>query len=363
MITRTTTSGTLKTYRYNLQSSTYSMNKSMNTVITRRSFNSFADNPAGAARSFHLRSSYLRTSSQSTINESIVRKFNVAYKAMDSVESALDTDGGNSALFSALRAMNGATASSRRVLGQQCEDLAKSIVQDMNGRYGDNFVFSGADGLNAPFTFDGQTLLYRGVDVNADAATDPDGAKLLEYYSSEKKYMDIGLGYDLSGGKVESSTVFDAALQGVDFLGGYGTDADGDPKNVVAIISRMSVLLKHHTESTGGTRPDGSKYSEGDFDNAEHAAEYERLVGKLEDASIRVKQKYTELSTKSSFLNDNQSQLKANADNLNEQIEALDYVDEAQAISDLIWAKYCYDTALKVGNSVLAQSLMDYLNL
>ena len=34
----------------------------------------------------------------------------------------------------------------------------------------------------------------------------------------------------------------------------------------------------------------------------------------------------------------------------------------AAAISDFIFAKYCYDTALKVGNSILNQTLMDYMN-
>ena len=41
MITRTTTVGTMKTYRYNMKKSAYYMNKSMNQVQTRRYFNSF----------------------------------------------------------------------------------------------------------------------------------------------------------------------------------------------------------------------------------------------------------------------------------------------------------------------------------
>lgn len=353
MVTRTTTTGTLKTYRYNIQRSTYNMNKSMNQVITRRYFNSFADDPAGAAKSFQLRSSYLRTSSQNSLNESIIRKFNVAYSAMDSVESAIDTNGGNSAFFSALRALNGADATVRPTLGQQCEDLARSIVQDMNGRYGDNFVFAGADGLNAPFVLDDATgaLYYRGVDVATDPNADPAEYAKLEYFHNEKKYVDIGLGYDLNGGKAEGSTVFDAALQGMDYLGGYGVDEDGDPKNIVSIISRMGQILKN-------TDPKNN----GDFAPGEED-EYNRLCSKFEAASTRVKQHYTALTTQAAFLKNNQEQLVTNANNLNEQIEALDYVDEADAITAFIFAKYSYDTALKVGNSVLAQSLMDYLNL
>ena len=36
--------------------------------------------------------------------------------------------------------------------------------------------------------------------------------------------------------------------------------------------------------------------------------------------------------------------------------------DPAEAISAFSWAQYCYNSALKVGNSILSESLMDYLN-
>ena len=69
MIPRMTTVGTLKNYRYNLNQSNYTMAKSMNKVITRRNFNSYAEDPAMATRCFQLRRSFQRTSSQLTVNE------------------------------------------------------------------------------------------------------------------------------------------------------------------------------------------------------------------------------------------------------------------------------------------------------
>ena len=68
MIPRMTTSGSLKGYRYNLQRSTFTLNKSITTVMTGRAFNSFAEDPATAAHSFQLRRAYLRTSSQHSLN-------------------------------------------------------------------------------------------------------------------------------------------------------------------------------------------------------------------------------------------------------------------------------------------------------
>ena len=49
---RSTTNGVLKSYRYNLQRSNYTLNKARNTVLTGRNFNSFAEAPATAARCF-----------------------------------------------------------------------------------------------------------------------------------------------------------------------------------------------------------------------------------------------------------------------------------------------------------------------
>lgn len=423
MIPRMTTTGSLRGYRYNLQRSTYTLNKSITTVMTGRAFNSFAEDPSTAAESFHLRRAYLRTSSQYNLNESTVRKYDVAYSSMDSVEKVIDTDpeSEGAAYYAIIRALNGADASGRNALGQEISAHANDLVQFMNGRYGDNFVFSGADALNVPLTwrptknpdydpdFDpnvpdpatgdlptaeviarktsqyltsdgeltndefkaGRTLCYRGIPVDSN---DPSVLEQLDYLSKgEKKYVDIGLGYDMNGGVVESSSVYNIALQAVDFLGGYGletrtvtlpsrTNGSGEelpsqtftfddiPRNIVSITDEIGTILQRCSPENG------------DFATTEDEARFNALVDAFEESSFRVKDRYTELTTQAQFLKNNQQQLKDNAYTINEQIQGIDYVDEAAAISDFIFAKYCYDTALKVGNSILSQSLMDYMN-
>jgi flagellar hook-associated protein 3 FlgL len=415
MIPRMTTSGSLKGYRYNLQRSTFTLNKSITTVMTGRAFNSFAEDPATAAHSFQLRRAYLRTSSQHSLNESIVRKFDVAYSSMDSVEKVIDTDpeAEGAAYYAILRALNGPDASARNALGQEITAHANDMVQFMNGRYGDNFVFAGADGLNVPLTWKptlnpeydetyvpadpdnltdedlkkmnqyltadgkptaddldaGRTLYYRGVAVDSNAASDLE--KLNYITKGEKKYVDIGLGYDMNGGEVESSSVYNVSLQAVDFLGGYGhetrtvtippkTDGtrpdaitftfDDIPKNIVSITDQIGSILQRCSPENG------------DFASNEDEARFNALVEAFEESSYRVKDRYTELTTQAQFLKNNQTQLESNAYTINEQIQAIDYVNPAAAISDFIFAKYCYDTALKVGNSILSESLMDYMN-
>ena len=53
--------------------------------------------------------------------------------------------------------------------------------------------------------------------------------------------------------------------------------------------------------------------------------------------------------------------LEDNFYNLQEQYAALEDVDMVDSITSFIWAQYCYNAALKVGNNVLSESLMDYL--
>ena len=61
-------------------------------------------------------------------------------------------------------------------------------------------------------------------------------------------------------------------------------------------------------------------------------------------------------------LKNNLSLLEENFYNLQEQYADLEDADMAESITSFIWAQYCYNAALKVGNSILSESLMDYLN-
>ncbi len=338
---RSTTNGVLRSYQYNLQRSTHTLNKARDTVLTGRRFNSFAEDPATAAHSFKLRTSLLRVDSQYSVGESVVRKYDVAWGALSSV-----TDDLRDAKTAILTGKNPPTASGRNALGQELCQLAEGISKTMNVKYGDNFVFAGADGLNAPFEFKDGTLSYRGIDLNTN---DPDELKKLEdLLQNEKKFADIGLGLKESeDGKLLESSAFDVALHGANFLG-YGRDKDGDPKNVVCLINRMGEILKNCD-------------ADGNFRGNEEE-EYSRLLGKFEDAFGTFTSKHTELDARAGFLKDNQKQLQNTSYAMQEQIAGMENVDPADAIMSYSWAQYCYNSALKVGNSILSQSLMDFMH-
>ena len=89
MIPRMTTVGTLKNYRYSLNSSNNTMTKAMNTLLTGRLFNSYADDPALATRCFQIRNSYWKAKGQLNVNESLRHKYDVAWESLGSMSTDL----------------------------------------------------------------------------------------------------------------------------------------------------------------------------------------------------------------------------------------------------------------------------------
>ncbi len=344
---RATTNGTMKAYRVNLNNSTLRLNSARNTVLTERNFNSYAEDPAAAAESFQLRRSFLQVSSQLEVSESVARKFDTAYSAIDSVVSMVDNQADNSALQAALAASNDTAGVGRNALGGQLIQMADSIIQSLNCKHGDQYIFSGADGLRVPFTWEGEgadrKLYYRGYQVDENNET-------LTYLSAkETRYLDVGIGLEEDeNNNLITSSAFDSTLQGIDVLG-FGTDEEGLPNNVATIIYRMGYLLTQCDEETGEWASEADK------------EEYRALLNKFQPAASDLKEYHVEMSTKANYLHNNQQILESTAYTLNEQIVAIEECDLADAITSFSWAQYCYNAALKMGNSILSESLMDYV--
>ena len=511
MMIRATTSGVLRGYRSNLMSSFTTLNSARDTVLSQRQFNSYAEDPAAAAKAFRLRRSRMAVESQYNITDSTYRKYQVGWQALDGVEKVVDTSSVNSLKDAALKVLNDPSGDARETLSKTLSQLSDTIIQNMNQKYGDNFVFAGADGANVPFEIrqvDGKDhVFYRGIDVDVEvpdclmpkggkapddfikvsvdaatgeikldpagdsylktkgtytmsvdeytklttpptlASTDVDGNPLdtttpelvdadgrkapdgeyyyvedgnggqkvmriadyndavtkaadppkilgdganppgyqivdkdgnpkaqadkngtdyylvidnaetitkkqytenkcnldkLDYLAGEKYFVDIGLGFkENEKGELIESSAFNASLSGLTFLG-YGVDEDGDPRNIVSIVKRMSEI----TESN-------EKFNYEEFD---------RLTGKLEKASAKLKVEYSDMDAETGKLKNNLELLEGNFYTLQEEYAGLEDVDMADSITSFVWAQYCYNAALKVGNSILSQSLIDYMS-
>lgn len=345
---RVTTNSTLRTYRSSLARATLSQYNAMNLVLSHgRLFNSFADSPARATESYRLHSAYAKNQTQQETNATMVGKFEQAHSSMQQI-----SDQYNKALEQAMKAQNTPTGGALKELGTTLKGVAEGMVYTLNVKYGDKYVFAGADGDNAPFELrDDGTLLFRGVDVNSldPASTDPAVQEALKMLD-EHAYVDVGLGFALDGNQeVIPSTAFDSSISGLKIMG-YGTDDNGNPNNMISIISRLGQIYSQADEEGNlPTQPN------------DLAAEAEQLFGKMKDSFTNVNTQWATITSRAQFLDSNETRLVETGDNLTEQFTSVDKTDMADALTTFAYAQYTYNAALRVGNQVLSQSFIDYM--
>lgn len=368
---RVTTNGVLRTYKSGLMQSSNNLNTARNKVLTQRNFTSFAEDPAASVQAFQIRRSYAATASQLDNNKMVVKKFETAWSSMNTmVDDLVDKMG----KVSTAMGNTGTAGASRQPLGEVLKAAAESMVQSLNSQYNGTFVFAGNDGDNVPFawtdivdTTTGEMttkLTYRGIPVDCekykevDPPTDPptftndltDDYKKLQEYAGDAAYIDLGMGLkEDENGELIKSSAFNQSISGVDIIS-FGLDEDGDPKNAISIMKQLSEIFGR------------CKADSGEFDTPEDEADALRLQGKLEKAQGELQRKFVETDSRTQFLKANQKRLEATAYNLNEQLLGIEQVDLADAITEFSWAQYCYNASLKVGNSILSQSLIDYMN-
>jgi len=137
-------------------------------------------------------------------------------------------------------------------------------------------------------------------------------------------------------------------------------DEDGDPKNVISLMQKIGDHLMKASDMDGQwvQDPETKEWT----NNSEAYKVLNRLCGKLEKAINKMDVEYDELDTKAAFLDGNSTRLTFDVKALNEQILGIEEIDPVAAITSLSWAQYCYNAGLKIGTSILSQSLIDYMN-
>lgn len=358
---RITTNAMLYNYQNNLMNNTNLMNNAMNKVMTQRQFNSYATNPAAATRAFKIHSSLNAVQAQYANNQTVTSKFETAWSNIQSILDDLTDEMGK---VPALKGLNDTNIENLDSQAQVLRGAAEGIIQSMNAKYDDDYIFAGSDNREPPFAIDDDGFItYRGIQIdNPETLKNdyigPDGKPvpnpddpgknytnkqmLKQWAEDDPLYVDIGLGFALDDQrKVIDSTAFDASISGIDILG-YDVDEDGNPKNIASIMLRLADVFENYDKDT-------------DKEKAQ------KLVDAFNESQKAVIDKHAQLDVKTGFLNTNEMQLDANFAALNEERVGLEMVDPADAITELMWAQTCYSAALQVGTNVIPQSLMDYL--
>lgn len=373
---RVTTNSTLYTYQKNLLKTSNQLYSAMNSMTTGRNFDSYSADPAAATRAFQIHSSLNATNAQAANNKTVYNKFSTAWDMADDMIDNLTKDLAQTPL---IKGMNQPGWSTLNTQGDVILSGAEAMVQSLNAKYDGNYVFNGADTKNPPFAIetegDKHYLTYRGVRVDADADyyddvyKDADGnqikkedgtfmtnGEVLEMWSNEHQYVDIGIGFEVKDGKVVDSTAFDSAISGIDFIGGYGCDENGDPKNIVSIMLRAAEVFKGYDQSTAANGENGTWGTAGNYEDAK------RLLDKFTSAQENLSNQHVQLETDAKYLQTNQTQLESTFYSLNTELNSIEKIDEVEAILALVSAQTSYNAAIQVGANIVPQSLMDYLN-
>lgn len=368
MVQRITTNGMMTRYKTNLMKSYNSLATASERVTTERNFNSYAESPTKAAQAFQLRRNRWNVENQIASSKQVVHKFQQAWDCLEDTYQDLSVKLGT---YSALRANNGATAGGRKALGEVIKGAAESVMETMNAKYGQNFVFSGADGQNVPFSWsddDPPVVLYRGMRVDDMEGTE-EYEKILNSIENEHTFVDLGMGMkeDTVNGetKLIEASAFDTALNGAHFIG-YGTRTvtlnDKTevevPKNIISILNQMGEIYSN-CASDGTYAKEELKDAAGNPISQQDMAE--ALEKALEASLDDLHSNFVQLDTEATFINTNAERLDSLDDSLNEQITDMEDIDPADAITALMWAQYSYNAALRIGTNLLSQSLIDYM--
>lgn len=472
---RITTNGMFRNYRSNLTKNSIRLNDTMTKVQTERKFDTYAEDPAAASNAWRLRRSYWRTNDQISNNNHIISKYECAWTAMGAVVDGDSEHPGLDGLLASIEGVSDTAGAGRVALGRELIATSENIVSVLNSKYGDDFIFAGADGRNIPFEWDGDRLLYRGINVSIEKPKkleefgltsdflerykltskvlgeeyepdtslrtnisdlqiektltmeefeaegyDPEAADDLktqyetykteyldrlktqfeaykttyqaqtgaeaglgiitnfedaeklsrfkeyaaeyganngtdyesgfEHYEKldtmahETTYVDIGLGMkENDKGEFVTDSGFNSAISGLNFLG-YGKDQN------------LAVALRELGQIFARSDPDSGEYQS--YEDEKRADE---LLNVIHETVRNAQGEHVQLDAEAKYLRTNLEQLQTTKSELNEQIVDVESMDPAEAITEMTWAQYCYNAALRIGTQILSQSLIDYL--
>ena len=126
-------------------------------------------------------------------------------------------------------------------------------------------------------------------------------------------------------------------------------------------MRELADVFETWDEDMEGYNPELAKNSAAGLTSKELQDKAYRLMDKLKAAQETLTADHVELNARSTFLKTNQERLELQASELNTEILDIEQVDLAEAISGFSWDMYCYNAALKIGNQLLSQSLIDYM--
>jgi len=329
-------------YSTNLNSLSSDLDKLNTQVATGRKYARTSEDVSSAVRGYQIRRNLSKVEGYQDNIRHAEDFLTNSESTLSQIESSL-----SEATTKILQGMNGSQSEGdRKIIASELRTIQKQMLQTMNTETSDMFLFGGTNN-EKPFTLDADgKLLYN--ENSLDSLDEPANAELLTNLKGDALYVDIGLGVSFDGdGKVDPNSVFNYSFPGISFMG-YGTDTTTLPGEAVS-NNLYDLLGRIATEF----EKEGSDYS---FDKAD------KLYGLFKDNSLKAYQTTTEIGAKSQYLEFMTGRYETQNFNLQERQTQVEGVDAAYTYIAFQSQKVAYQAALQMGQSVVQQSVFDYMN-
>ncbi|UYO63826.1 hypothetical protein LNN31_05175 [Acetobacterium wieringae] len=328
-------------YSTNLNSLSSDLDKLNTQVATGRKYAKTSEDVSSAVRGYQIRRNLAKVEGYQDNIQHAEGFLTNSESTLGQIESSLAE-----ATDKILQGMNGTQSEGdRKIIATELRTIQSQMLETMNTEVTGMYLFGGTNNQK-PFSLgaDGK-LQYNNVNLDSLVKGSAEADKL----ENDSMYVDIGLGvkFDETTGEVDRNSVFNYSFPGLSFMG-MGTDSEAVPGE--AVSNNLYDLLGRI--ATEFEKADGD-YS---FDKVD------KLYGLYKDNSLKAYQTTTEIGAKSQYLEFMTSRYETQNFNLEERQTQVEGVDAAYTYIAFQSQKVAYQAALQMGQSVVQQSVFDYMS-
>lgn len=314
-------------YNRNLQRNMAELANSNLKLASKRQYSHVSEDPASSSKAFAVRDQIARSEEHIQTVKNATGELDTTDANIQTITSILE-----SVYESGTKAGGATSQDDLDAIAQELDGLKEEVLQTMNAKYGDKFLFSGSANGSAPFTVEDGRLLFNGKAVDDYDPDDPD----THFNENKPVYLDVGFG-TFAAGTNTANTGIKISTSGVDVLG-YGKDAAGRPNNLYSLIGKVESQLKSGDKS-------------GAMDT----------LGHLKDKQSNISIATSELGTRQKLLERTRSRLEAGMVNLQESQKNLEAVSvETEAINNKS-AETAWMVTLQLGSTIIPRSIFDFM--
>ena len=361
------------------------LNKSMNKVSSGKAYEKASDNPLAYYEGKKIDNQYQDTLSKLGLITNVKNRLYQQELGARSIQNRL-----SEAKKKIEYVRSDSNNSDMQIVQTVRDDLLqkqRSMVNDLNAQYQNNYIFGGSDTTTPPFTLsaDGRELTFSHTFAGDNAATkmvmtltqQPDGTYQYEFSGTkgnppanmdsdetmdnivkamrETGYMDVGYG-NIS----EPDTLLDTNTGGLNLITGLSAgamNAMSDSQARDEVISRLNnspvalvgkAVIASDNYIGGGSRED--------FSSALGS-----VMDTMTETEHSVSTVYSDLGNKYSLLESTEEKLTTIKLALTEQYKEKLGADPYEAITEMFSYQQSYNAALRVGSNMMSSSLFDFV--